>query len=59
MQYGLVKLILNAVNPALLRHLYLDLVRERYTRQRQGRIMPGDMGEDRRIVARGVMLRPH
>ena len=55
MQYGLAKSILNAVNPALLRHLCLDLVRERLTRQRQGRIMPGDMGEDGRIVARGVM----
>ena len=51
MQYGLAKSILSSVNPAFLRHLCLDLVRE----QREGRIMRGDMAEDGRIVTRGIM----
>ena len=55
MQSGLAKSILNAVNPALLMHLCLDMVQDRNTRQRQGGIKPGDMGEDGRLIARGLM----
>ncbi|MCJ1265627.1 hypothetical protein MMC22_005507 [Lobaria immixta] len=52
MLYDLAKSILSAVNPALLRHLCLDLVKD----ERLGReIKPGDLGEDGRTIAPGVM----
>lgn len=55
MQYGLAKSILNAINPAMLKYLCLDVVQEYEVENPKGRIRPGDMGEDGQIIALGVM----
>lgn len=55
MQYRLAKTILGAVNPATLQHLCLDMVQDRRGGQRDGDFVPGDVGEDGRIVALGVI----
>lgn len=51
MQYGLVKPILNAINPATLKHLCLDRVQDVF---KIGPVVPGDRGDDGRIIALGV-----
>lgn len=55
MQYDLAKSILFAINPALLRHLCLDRVRDEILDQSHDRIVPGDAGKDGRIIAPGAM----
>lgn len=55
MEYGLAKSILNAINPATLKHLCLDMVQEHWGRLSERGIMPGEKGEDGRILAFGVM----
>lgn len=55
MQYGLAKSILNAINPATLKYLCLDLVQDYEVENSQGRIRPGDVGADGQIIALGVM----
>lgn len=54
MQYGLAKSILNAINPAMLKHLRLDLVQDRNSGPPRRGQMPGDTGEDGRIIAYGA-----
>lgn len=55
MQYGLAKSILNAVNPAALEHLCLDMVQDHMMSRPQGGNIPGNSGEDGRIIADGLM----
>ncbi|MCJ1463148.1 hypothetical protein MMC07_001753 [Pseudocyphellaria aurata] len=54
MQYDLAKSILSAINPAMLLHLCLDIVQDRKPGQAQSGSMPGDIGEDGRIIALGA-----
>lgn len=54
MQYGLAKSILNSVNPAVLKHLHLDFVRDKNVGQSQGQYLPGNTYEDGRLLAVGA-----
>lgn len=51
MQYGLARAILNAINPATLKHLSLDMVQDRKILQFQHGYAPGGRGEDGHIIA--------
>lgn len=51
MQYGLARSILNAINPATLKHLCLDRVQDVFD---IGPVVPGDRGDDGRTIALGV-----
>lgn len=53
MPYNLAKTILGAINPAMLKHLCLDMVQD-FKSDQQG-YSPGTRGEDGRIVAHGAM----
>lgn len=55
MQYGLAKSILNAIDPAALKDLCLDMVLDPEVRHPRGEIIPGDRGEDGRTIALGAM----
>lgn len=54
MHYGLSKSILDAIDPALLKHLCLDTVHDRKSGPSQDGFRPGDRGEDGRIIAFGA-----
>lgn len=53
MQYRLAKVILDAVNPAMLKHLSLDMVQDRKPEVLRYPHYPGAISEDGRMVARG------
>ena len=55
MQYGLAKLILNAFNPVTLECLCLDMVQDRKITNHYDCTVLGDMAEDGRIIAAGVL----
>lgn len=55
MQYGLAKSILNASNPATLECLCLDMVQDRKITNHYDCSVPGEMAEDGRIIAVGVL----
>lgn len=52
-QYGLAKSILQAINPATLKNLCLDMVQDPKLKPRFGS-RPGDTGEDGRLIAMGA-----
>lgn len=52
-QYGLAKAILQAINPATLKNLCLDMVQDPKLKPRLGP-RPGDTGEDGRLMATGA-----
>lgn len=54
MQYHLAKTILNAINPACLKHLCLDMVVDRKIGLFQQGYIPGHRGEDGRLIAHGA-----
>lgn len=54
MPYGLAKSILNAINPATLKHLCLGFVQEMKILERRDTNMPGERDEDGRILALGA-----
>lgn len=54
MQYALAKSILNVINPATLKHLCLDFVRDKNVGQLQDQYVPGVRYEDGRIITRGA-----
>lgn len=55
MQYGLAKSILDAIDPATLECLCLDMVQDRKTTNRYDCTVPGEMAEDGRIIAIGIL----
>ncbi|MCJ1467462.1 hypothetical protein MMC07_006087 [Pseudocyphellaria aurata] len=55
MQYSLAKAILNAINPATLKHLNLDVVRDGQIGHLRHGYVPGKVAEDGRIIASGTM----
>lgn len=55
MSYILAKSILDAINPAMLKYLCLDHVQECGTAKVHYTYMPGDKGEDGRIIAYGAI----
>lgn len=54
MHYLLAKLILNSINPATLKYLCLDVVQDRSLGLLEDECIPGDRGEDGRLVAHGA-----
>lgn len=54
MQYGLAKSILEAIDPAKLKSLCLDMVQDRQAGQPLDHFVPGDVGEDGRVIALGA-----
>lgn len=54
MQYGLAKSILKAINPAMLKHLCLDMVQDVKVGNPRGEFVPGERGEDGRPIALGA-----
>lgn len=55
MQYDLAKTILSAINPAMLKHLCLDMVQDHKIVKFQREYVPGDKGEDGRVIALGAI----
>lgn len=55
MPYGLPKSILDAINPATLQHLCLDMVHDFTVKELDRGYLPGTRGEDGRIIAFGGM----
>ena len=55
MPYGLAKWILNAINPATLECLCLDMVQDRKITNYYDCAVPGEMAEDGRIITVGVL----
>lgn len=54
MHYGLAKAILTSVNPATLKHLCLDMVQDPRVGYPRSEFVPGDRGEDGRVIALGA-----
>lgn len=55
MRYGLAKSILKAINPAMLKDLCLDMVQDLKVGNPRGEFVPGDRGEDGRMIALGTI----
>lgn len=58
MQYGLAKSIFGAIIPAILKNLCLDRVQDLKSGKPKLRYLPGDRGEDGKIIAYGATSGP-
>lgn len=55
MQFGLAKSILDAINPATLNHLCIDMAQDGMIGHPPGVFEPGERGEDGRMIALGAL----